>query len=1010
IMLQSCSRCDLGPSDVIFVAHLTHFLSTDHVDDVKRFMRDAVSTYDVGAKSVRIGVLVYDNSGDPLYALPLEKAMTRSQAESEILRISPASCGFAFCKVDPSKTLINAVLTAQSILNRDSSPGRMKKIIVVQTGRTEPGEEEYVQALQNADPWLRVAQVHIGSPEDNLSPEQSDYMQAYYQPYERYLGRLRQMYPNMSIPEMQYQRREVAPSKSVYNGVIRLNGFDALCLIRNEICELTFACPPCNALISSASSSSIDPRPLMKPAETTSLEKPADPFDSLPWPASLTSPRPSTTTTTKSPFDDAYEYEISGDPPGLTVNHTPVPIKDSADDIKSPSESSAVDFEDLVDDIPVRPNSSTDGVTKRKKKRRSRRGSGMSQAQCTCAVEPENPSPCSSASYQPPQPRYVPYLCGRTANPSPRCAQLLQPPPCGRPCGASPCGRAARPPPCGAAAPACGGAPVPCGGPRPPPCGVPPMPWPRPPAPEAAKIEEELFPPTLAPPASAYPQLPLPNAVELSSGIESTDISDWATKFSSQIEENAAKKVTFDEEDSEYEDFISDSVDKESKTKREGKKKQLTDFDKEYDYEAISSPASPSKKAQDEGWKKLLVDKKKRPRRIDNDKPDALLDALSILRPTPPSIDRLLNAFGSLERAADHEKTFKKETVAPRTLRTTTSLPVKKTRERSLESQRVVLTVDDVSAPRTTPPTTAEMLRRLQKLEQVLEAEAVIEAAKDSSESLAMLEGAARSRRTLKPSTLQQPSVSQKDVEREKVVKELHRLGKAENVNALFQEDPKPQKRPSRSSCHFSGVDVVLLLDDLSGVKNIEGLHRLVESIHGETQRIEECRERSRLAVLSLSSPGTVKMISPLGALPCPHLITASGCPLNETRCDQALSEGLILGVNLLTQEVNDRRKAIVVLSARNPSGSQKIASSLSDALQLAASLGVDVQPVEIGGTDLRALSTLTASGVAPLQWQDDPSGQLGLRNALCSQLSVSEEELSQKQAFCPWRDDQSRD
>ncbi|GMR34119.1 hypothetical protein PMAYCL1PPCAC_04314, partial [Pristionchus mayeri] len=1011
-------RCDLGPSDVIFVAHLTHLLSPDHVDDVKRFMRDVISTYDIGPAKVRVGVLVYDNSADPLYALPLERATTSSQAETEVMRVMPASCGFGFCKVDPSKTLINAALTAQSILSRAAVSGRMKKIVVIQTARAEAGEAEYVQALQNTDPWLRVAQVYIGSPEADMSPEQADYLQAYYQPYERYLGRLRQLYPNMTIPDMQYPRREVPPSKSVYNGVIRLNGFDALCTIRNEICEQTFACPPCNAMSPLSSSPSVDPRPLMKPAEQAPMEKPADPFDSIPFPDALTSPRPSTTTTTmKSPFDDAYEYEISGDPPGLTINQTPLPIKDKRNEvIDTASESSVIDFEDLVESIPIRPNSSKfKDAIKRWIRKRSRRAPRLSQAQCTCtptrgptdnhyAVLQQ--SPCSS--YQPQQPRYVPYFCGRAANLSPRCAQLQLPQPCGRPCGPMPCAPRPLPPPCGASAcgaSRCGAAQNPCGAPAP---------WPvplvRPPAPEAAI---EVVP---EPAPTAYPELPLPNAVESDSSsshnIESTDISDWANKFSQRIEEKEVKKSEGGDENDDYEDFISettDPTDEETKVKREGnkKKKVLTDFDKEYDYEAISATSLSSKKAQDEGWKKLLVDKKKHPRRIENDKPDALLDALSILRPTPPSIDRLLNAFGSVERAAENEKKFRKETVAPRT---TTYAPIKK-RQKSLESRSAILTVDDVTLPRTTPPSTAEMLRRLQKLEQVLEAEAVSESVKESSsESLAMLEGAARSRRTLQPSTLQVPPVSQRDVEREKVVKELHRLGKAENVNALFQEDAKPQKRPHRSSCHFTGVDMVLLLDDLSAIKNHEGLHLLVENIHRETLRTDECQARSRLAVLSLSPPGTVRMVSSLGALPCPQLISASGCSLNETRCDQALSEGLILGVNLLTQEASDRRKAIVVLTARNPKASAKLSSSIDEALQLAASLGVDVQPVEIGGTDLRGLSTLTASGVAPLQWQDDPSGQLGLRNALCSQISVSEEELSEKQAFCPWKESNSTD
>lgn len=150
-------------------------------------------------------------------------------------------------------------------------------------------------------------------------------------------------------------------------------------------------------------------------------------------------------------------------------------------------------------------------------------------------------SPC--AAYQPPQPRYVPYFCGRSANPPPRCAQFLQPPPCGRPCGGAPCARA-RPPPCGCGSPCaarqprpCDAVPPPCGGAPQAPCGAPaPLaaPLARPPAPEVAEVEVAPEAPT-----PAYPQS---SAVEGSS-IESTDISDWAEKFGQQIEENAAKKV-----------------------------------------------------------------------------------------------------------------------------------------------------------------------------------------------------------------------------------------------------------------------------------------------------------------------------------------------------------------------------------------------------------------------------------------------------------------------------------
>lgn len=42
-----------------------------------------------------------------------------------------------------------------------------------------------------------------------------------------------------------------------------------------------------------------------------------------------------------------------------------------------------------------------------------------------------------------------------------------------------------------------------------------------------------------------------------------------------------------DNKDDEYEDFVMDPPGKESKTERDGKKKKLTDFDKEYDYGTV---------------------------------------------------------------------------------------------------------------------------------------------------------------------------------------------------------------------------------------------------------------------------------------------------------------------------------------------------------------------------------------------------------------------------------------
>lgn len=41
-------RCDLGASDVLLLVHATHQLSNDQLDDMRRFLRDLVSTFDIG--------------------------------------------------------------------------------------------------------------------------------------------------------------------------------------------------------------------------------------------------------------------------------------------------------------------------------------------------------------------------------------------------------------------------------------------------------------------------------------------------------------------------------------------------------------------------------------------------------------------------------------------------------------------------------------------------------------------------------------------------------------------------------------------------------------------------------------------------------------------------------------------------------------------------------------------------------------------------------------------------
>uniref|UniRef100_A0A0N5AFA2 Serine/threonine-protein kinase DDB_G0282963 n=1 Tax=Syphacia muris TaxID=451379 RepID=A0A0N5AFA2_9BILA len=74
------------------------------------------------------------------------------------------------------------------------------------------------------------------------------YLLSYYQSYERYTERLRQMYPNITLPKVQQTynpNMHLKYSKEIKDGVIILQSYEFFCTIRSDICNLLFACPPC---------------------------------------------------------------------------------------------------------------------------------------------------------------------------------------------------------------------------------------------------------------------------------------------------------------------------------------------------------------------------------------------------------------------------------------------------------------------------------------------------------------------------------------------------------------------------------------------------------------------------------------------------------------------------------------------------------------------------------------------------------------------------------------------
>uniref|UniRef100_A0A0N4UV39 Kinase n=1 Tax=Enterobius vermicularis TaxID=51028 RepID=A0A0N4UV39_ENTVE len=75
------------------------------------------------------------------------------------------------------------------------------------------------------------------------------YLLAYYQSYERYLGRLHQLYPNLTLPQVQQRYNpnlQLPYSKQIKDGVIVLQSYEYFCTVRSDLCNLLFSCPPCS--------------------------------------------------------------------------------------------------------------------------------------------------------------------------------------------------------------------------------------------------------------------------------------------------------------------------------------------------------------------------------------------------------------------------------------------------------------------------------------------------------------------------------------------------------------------------------------------------------------------------------------------------------------------------------------------------------------------------------------------------------------------------------------------
>lgn len=123
--------------------------------------------------------MFFDNIGPPQTRIPLTAYGRVADLQQAIDNLSPLPCGADWCK-EKETSFRPALDYAMSRFLK----GRMKKLVLLHTGRDEPSVASDILDLTGKDPWLRALHIFI---KGNIMPNDAEgtYLTAYHDPYKR---------------------------------------------------------------------------------------------------------------------------------------------------------------------------------------------------------------------------------------------------------------------------------------------------------------------------------------------------------------------------------------------------------------------------------------------------------------------------------------------------------------------------------------------------------------------------------------------------------------------------------------------------------------------------------------------------------------------------------------------------------------------------------------------------------------------------------------------------------
>ncbi|CAJ0567832.1 unnamed protein product, partial [Mesorhabditis spiculigera] len=463
-------KCDLGAADLIFLLQSRYDLPEPGFLQMKVFIKNYIATIDMGrdTQNTRIGVMTYDGLNEPEYKIHLSSYGRASDASIAIDQIGRSPCG-SWCAEKADLSVAQAAQKAIEIFGKETSTGRMKKIVVIRHGQQDHMHSEQLRKLTQSDAWLKVEEILVHTGTMAMDDPYGQYLNAYYQPYERYLGRMHQMFPNATFRDFRRQYDvdafKLPYDKNVDNGLITVKDFSQLAALGPDLCAEIFSCPPCDG--NSASTLNSSPNTFLETSNSGDANSKETPNES-------SVPNRGGTTSTKTDAKNGdYEYEIVGDPPGLTINSSPASKKQKKDAVSANEtpEYELEEEEEAGEPVETEQLSDEDNLRKKKKKKlvkkhRIKRQAVLRQDQCVCPRDGAGSTSAGGCSDGPSSPGGG---CASTNSVYPGLQYNYDPEGgVGPPAPASACGGA----PCAAAQPPCGSSycgyapsyPSPCGG------------------------------------------------------------------------------------------------------------------------------------------------------------------------------------------------------------------------------------------------------------------------------------------------------------------------------------------------------------------------------------------------------------------------------------------------------------------------------------------------------------------------------------------------------------------